>query len=73
MSDATQLSMHLGDVSAHGVYMSLANIDKSIREDISKGAWLLIGIIPKSNWDKTLSAMGNLSKDRRTALINLLN
>ncbi|KAG9122175.1 hypothetical protein FRC07_001560 [Ceratobasidium sp. 392] len=30
MSDATQLSMFSGDVSAHGVYMSLANIDKAI-------------------------------------------
>lgn len=28
-SDATQLSMHSGDVAAHGVYMSLANQNQS--------------------------------------------
>ncbi|QRV93926.1 LON domain serine protease [Ceratobasidium sp. AG-Ba] len=55
MSDATTLSQHTGDVSAHGIYMSLANIDKSVRAEISSGAWLLIGIIPKSNWNKTLA------------------
>jgi hypothetical protein len=73
MSDATQLSMFTGDVSAHGVYMSLANIDKAVRANISQGAWLLVAIIPKSNWDKTLSAMGKMSADRRATLINLLN
>lgn len=56
MSDATQLTMFSGDVSAHGVYMSLANIDKS-----------------KSKWDKTLSGLPNLSQDRRTSLVHLLN
>ncbi|KAG9074571.1 hypothetical protein FRC06_010602, partial [Ceratobasidium sp. 370] len=73
MSDATQLSMFSGDVSAHGVYMSLANIDKELRADISEGAWLLVGIIPKSNWDKTLSALPGLSQDRRASLVTLLN
>ncbi|KAG9079471.1 hypothetical protein FRC06_007708 [Ceratobasidium sp. 370] len=64
MSDATQLSMFTGDVSVHGVYMSLGNIDKDIRADISKGAWLLVAIIPKSKWSKTLAALPNLTKER---------
>ncbi|KAG9090882.1 hypothetical protein FS749_000209 [Ceratobasidium sp. UAMH 11750] len=73
MSDATQLSMFSGDVSAHGLYMSLANIDQSVRGDISQGAWLLIAIIPKSNWEKTLAQFPNLSQERRRTLIHLLN
>ncbi|KAG8768447.1 hypothetical protein FRC12_005557 [Ceratobasidium sp. 428] len=73
MSDATQLSQHLGDTSAHGVYMSLANIDKDIREDLHRGGWLLVGVIPKSRWEKTLAALPGLSQDRRTTLVNLLN
>ncbi|KAG8707725.1 hypothetical protein FRC09_001650, partial [Ceratobasidium sp. 395] len=73
MTDATQLSMHSGDVSAHGVYMSLANIDKDFREDLNNGAWLLVGIIPKSKWDKTLAALPGLPQDQRTTLVNLLN
>ncbi|QRV74692.1 hypothetical protein RhiJN_02707 [Ceratobasidium sp. AG-Ba] len=73
MSDATTLTQHTGDVSAHGVYMSLANIDKSIRAEISSGAWLLIGIIPKSNWNKTLANRKDLSDKRRAELISMLN
>ncbi|KAG9122943.1 hypothetical protein FRC07_000441 [Ceratobasidium sp. 392] len=73
MSDATQLSQHSGDTSAHGVYMSLANIDKDIREDLSSGAWLLVGMIPKSKWEKTLAALPGLSQDCRVTLVNLLN
>ncbi|KAG9092286.1 hypothetical protein FRC06_000164, partial [Ceratobasidium sp. 370] len=73
MSDATQLSMFSGDVSAHGVYMSLANIDKSVRADLSRNAWLLVGIILKSNWEKTLASLPGLSQERRTSLVNLLN
>ncbi|KAF8597135.1 hypothetical protein BDV93DRAFT_453645, partial [Ceratobasidium sp. AG-I] len=73
MSNATQLSQFTGDVSAHGVYMSLGNIDKSVREDISQGAWLLVAIIRKSNWSKTLAKMGKMTDDRCSTLINLLN
>ncbi|KAG9088342.1 hypothetical protein FRC06_002081, partial [Ceratobasidium sp. 370] len=73
MSNTTHLSQFTGDVSAHSVYMSLANIDKSVREDIGKGAWLLVGIIPKSNWDKTLAAMLKMTNDCHTAVISMLN
>ncbi|KAG9088843.1 hypothetical protein FS749_001827 [Ceratobasidium sp. UAMH 11750] len=73
MSDATSLSLFSGDVSAHGVYMSLANIDKSIREDISSGAWLLVAILPKGKWDKTLASMGKMTDERRVMLANLLD
>lgn len=73
MSDATQLTMFSGDVTAHGVYMSLGNIDKEVREDISEGAWMLVAYIPKSNWEKTLASMGPLSEAKRSTLIHLLN
>ncbi|KAG9091599.1 hypothetical protein FS749_016423 [Ceratobasidium sp. UAMH 11750] len=73
MSDATNLSLFSGDVSAHAVYMSLANIDKSIREDISSGAWLLVAILPKGKWDKTLASMGKMTDERRATLTNLLD
>jgi hypothetical protein len=69
MSDATQLSRFSGDVQAHGVYMSLTNIDKDVRNKISNGAWLLVALIPKSTWDKTLS--GVEPKDKRTTLKHL--
>ncbi|KAG9089800.1 hypothetical protein FRC06_001389 [Ceratobasidium sp. 370] len=65
--------MFTGDVSAHGVYMSLANIDKSVREDISQGAWVLVAIIPKSNWHKTLAAMPKMTNDRQAALSCMLD
>ncbi|QRV79933.1 beige protein [Ceratobasidium sp. AG-Ba] len=73
MSDATLLTGFSGDVSAHGVYMSLANIDKSVRNEISQGAWVLIGIIPKSNWDKTLAAKPGMTLKQRAAVIAMLN
>lgn len=37
-SDVTQLSTHSGDVQAHAVYLSLANIDKLIRGKTSEHA-----------------------------------
>ncbi|QRV97702.1 hypothetical protein RhiJN_25721 [Ceratobasidium sp. AG-Ba] len=73
MSDSAQLSQYTGDVSAHGVYASLGNIDKSVREDINEGAWLLVAIIPKSNWDKTLTAMDPMSRKRRASVVTMLN
>ncbi|KAG8700170.1 hypothetical protein FRC09_006134 [Ceratobasidium sp. 395] len=69
MSDTAPLTQFTGDVQAHGVFMSLANIDKSVREDINNGAWLLIGIIPKSNWDKTLAHMPKMSDAERGSVI----
>ncbi|KAG9092719.1 hypothetical protein FRC06_011822 [Ceratobasidium sp. 370] len=71
MSDAMQLSRFSGDVQAHAVYMSLTNVDKDIRNQISNGAWLLVRLIPKSTWDKSLS--GVEPKTRRMALMHLYN
>lgn len=73
MSDATILSRFTGGVQVHVLYMSLGNIDKSVREDISKGSWMLLAYIPKSNFEKTIAATKNLSKEKQTNLINLLN
>ncbi|QRV99076.1 hypothetical protein RhiJN_27095 [Ceratobasidium sp. AG-Ba] len=73
MSDAAQLSQYTGDVTAHGVYISLGNIDKSVREDTNEGAWLLVAIIPKSDWDKTLTGMNPMSRKRRASVIAMYN
>jgi hypothetical protein len=73
MSDATILSRFSGGVQAHALYMSLGNIHKSIREDINQGAWILITYILKSNFEKTMSQMGHLSKAKKATLVNLLN
>ncbi|KAF8593869.1 hypothetical protein BDV93DRAFT_426036, partial [Ceratobasidium sp. AG-I] len=71
MSNATVLSHFSGDVQAHGVYMSLGNIDKDVRANISNGAWVLVAIIPKSKWDKSLSK--TMPDSQRTKLMHLLN
>ncbi|KAF8596296.1 hypothetical protein BDV93DRAFT_400424, partial [Ceratobasidium sp. AG-I] len=71
MSDATVLSQFTGDTQAHGVYMSLANIDKDVRASIGNGAWLLVGIIPKSTWSNSLA--GVLPLTYRTTLMHTLN
>ena len=53
-SDSTVLSMHSGDVAAHGVYMSLDNLDKSTRASISENTWILVAYIPKSKFKHTM-------------------
>jgi hypothetical protein len=60
-------------VQVHALYMSLGNIDKEVREDISKGAWMLVAYIPKSNFEKTMASMQNLPQAQRALLANLLN
>jgi hypothetical protein len=62
MSDATLLSRFTGGVQVHTLYMSLGNIDKAVREDISNGAWMLISYIPKLNFEKTMATMKKLPK-----------
>jgi hypothetical protein len=73
MSDATILSRFTGGVQVHGLYMSLGNIDKSVWENISEGAWMLIAYIPKSNFHKTMLTMKHLPKAQQSLLVNLLN
>ncbi|KAG8733029.1 hypothetical protein FRC11_009177 [Ceratobasidium sp. 423] len=73
MSDETHLNTHSGDASAHAVYYSLGNINKAVREDISQGAWALVGIIPKSKWENTFAKMGEMSNERKATLTNMFN
>jgi hypothetical protein len=56
-------------MQVHGVYMSLPNIDQDCQNKISNGAWVLVGLIPKSTWDKLLSRVD--PQTRRTTLIDL--
>lgn len=73
MSDAMILSRFTGGVQEHALYMSLGNINKSVREDISNGAWILLAYILKSNFEKTMAALKKLSKEKKTNLLNHLN
>ncbi|KAB5589642.1 hypothetical protein CTheo_6915 [Ceratobasidium theobromae] len=72
-SDSTQLSTHSGDVAAHAVYMSLANLDKSIRASTSKDAWMLVAYIPKSKFKHTMAKLEHRPKAVRTKLLGVLN
>lgn len=72
-SDATQLSTHSGDVAAHAVYMSLANLDKSTRANTSEHAWILVAYIPKSKFQHAIAAMENRPEAVRKKLLGVLN
>ncbi|KAG9077654.1 hypothetical protein FRC06_008786, partial [Ceratobasidium sp. 370] len=72
-SDSTQLSTHSGDVAAHAVYMSLANIDKSTRVSTSENAWILVAYIPKSKFTHTMAKLEDRPKDIRTKVLGVLN
>ncbi|CUA77854.1 hypothetical protein RSOLAG22IIIB_06827 [Rhizoctonia solani] len=72
-SDSTQLSTHSGNVSAHAVYVTLANIDKSMRNQTSQDAWALVAYIPVSKFPVTMLTHEEKSKDYRTKLLGLLN
>jgi hypothetical protein len=72
-SDSMQLSTHSGDVAAHAVYMTLANLDKSIRASTSKNAWVLVAYIPKSKFQHTMAALEHRPKAVRTKLLGVLN
>ncbi|KAG8691040.1 hypothetical protein FRC11_007309 [Ceratobasidium sp. 423] len=73
MSDATLLSKYTGGVQVHAVYVSLGNINKSVRENISQGAWMLVGFIPKSNFEKTLATKQHYTQKQKTEFINVCN
>lgn len=72
-SDSTVLSMHSGDVAAHAVYMSLANLDKSMRANISENTWVLVAYIPKSKFKHTMADFEHRPKDVRAKLLGTLN
>ncbi|KAF8326295.1 uncharacterized protein EI90DRAFT_2857125, partial [Cantharellus anzutake] len=52
-SDETHLTNHSGNKTAHAVYMSIANIDKSVRRKLTQGAWIAIAKIPVSKFSRT--------------------
>ncbi|KAF8593441.1 hypothetical protein BDV93DRAFT_585409, partial [Ceratobasidium sp. AG-I] len=72
-SDKTVLSMHSGDVVAHGLYMTLANIPKKLRSKNSRRAWMLIAYIPTCKWQKTLRQNEALNKSAKQDLIGVLS
>jgi hypothetical protein len=72
-SDATQLTTHSGDVAAHTVYMSLANLDKSTRASTSEHAWILVAYIPKSKFQHTMATLEHRPKAVRKRLLGVLN
>ncbi|KAG8755610.1 hypothetical protein FRC11_005912 [Ceratobasidium sp. 423] len=73
MSNATLLSKYTGGVQVHAVYISLGNINKSVWENISQGAWMLVGFIPKSNFEKTLATKQHYTQKQKTEFINICN
>lgn len=58
-SDATQLTTHSGDIAAHAVYMSLANLDQSTRASMGENTWILVAYIPKSKFKRKMATMEN--------------
>jgi hypothetical protein len=72
-SDSTQLSTDSGDVAAHAVYMTLANIDKSMRASTSENAWILVVYIPKSKFKHTMAKLERRPKYVQTKLLGVLN
>jgi hypothetical protein len=72
-SDKTRLTMHTGDVAAHGLYMLLANINKSVRSQDSHNTWLLIAYAPTSKWRLMMLHCEHLSKTAKTELMGILN
>lgn len=65
--------MHTGDVVAHGLYVSLANIPKKTCARNSKKAWMLAAYIPTSKWRTTLREHEDLSDSSKTDLAGVLN
>ncbi|KAG8705804.1 hypothetical protein FRC09_002747 [Ceratobasidium sp. 395] len=72
-SDATPLSTHSGDVAAHAVYISLANIDKSVRAKTSENAWILVAYIPKSKFQRTMATLEKRPKAVKSKILGMLN
>ncbi|THH15839.1 hypothetical protein EUX98_g9400, partial [Antrodiella citrinella] len=52
-SDKTELSIFSGDKTAYPLYMTIGNVDKSIRRKPTYGAQMLIGYLPTTSLDGT--------------------
>ncbi|KAG8700371.1 hypothetical protein FRC08_004741 [Ceratobasidium sp. 394] len=72
-SNSTQLSTHSGDVAAHAVYMTLANLDKSTRASTSENGWILVAYIPKDKFHRTITKMEDRPEAVRQRVANMLN
>ncbi|KAG8731303.1 hypothetical protein FRC10_001905, partial [Ceratobasidium sp. 414] len=72
-SDKTSLTTHGGDVAAHAVYMTLANIDNETRMKESLSAWILVALIPVSKWTATMADNPGLTKSAKSELAGVLN
>ncbi|KAG9122594.1 hypothetical protein FRC07_000968 [Ceratobasidium sp. 392] len=72
-SDSTILSTHSGDVAVHAVYMTLANLDRSVRACTSENAWVLVAYIPKLKFEHAMSALKHRPKAVRTKILGMLN
>ncbi len=49
-SDKTTLTQHQGNKNCYAVYLSSANIDKSVRSKGLSRCWLMVGQIPVARW-----------------------
>lgn len=72
-SDGTHLTHYAGDVKVHALYMSLGNINKEIRAQTSKRAWILVAYIPICKWENTLEKTMTTSKTQVGALPGILS
>lgn len=71
-SDATHLTHYSGDVKVHALYASLGNINKEVRAQTSKRAWMLVAYIPICKWEKTMAHTEFTSKASKKALPGIL-
>ncbi|KAG9087311.1 hypothetical protein FS749_003000 [Ceratobasidium sp. UAMH 11750] len=72
-SDKTHLTNYAGDVKVHALYVSLGNINKEIRAQTSKRAWMLLAYIPICKWENTIEKTDPKSKAHREALPGILS
>lgn len=72
-SDVTHLTHYSGDVKVHGVYVSLGNIHKDVRNHTSRRAWMLVAYIPICKWETTMAKTTFRSKQHENLLPGILN
>ncbi len=55
-SDKTTLTQHQGNKNCYAVYLSSANVDKSVRSKGSARCWFMVGQIPVAKWHEEKDA-----------------